>query len=800
MPRRGTLINSCQYVSAPYIKENTIEYRSYQEKIVREVDAHNALIILPTGLGKTLIAVRIIAKDLAERGGKALMIASSKPLVNQHKKTFEHVTTIEPIIELTGETPLAKRKELWKSARVIIATPQTVEHDIIAENFDPRELSVVCFDEAHHSVGNHSYAFVARELKKKNPSIHILGITASPGHEKEKVREIVENLGIDKIIIRTENDPDVRPYVMGYSTEWRRVSLWPDMKKALELLKDLESRLKKKLREIGLTGLRTKKDILNAFSKVREMEKKQLIENEQAAAAMMSIAQLVLVLHAIELLETQGVSQMLDFILSRKEDVRSGRATKSTREFLKTLEIHEVERLLTNLKSVGMEHPKIEELKKILTTIESRVIVFTHYRGTALLLNKHIADSRVLLGHGTRGGVRMTQKEQLQTVEAFKRGEFRVLITTSVGEEGLDIAECDYVIFYEPIPSAIRSIQRKGRTGRKSPGKVIILITEGTRDEGYYWSAKRKEKAMKEIVENHGEILSAKQLSLDSFAGTTTKDADEVTNEQLIASSGKEIETTHTKEAESDEKVMKQPPQSIEEITEINSGSIDGNTPSTLIYVDARERGSNIVRKLYEMGDKIIITTLDAGDFVVAHDVAVEYKSMEDFSNSIVDGRVFDEIMKLKNAYEHPVIVVSKGSPLRGISLSGLLGTIASLMADYGVPVYISEDDTDAALFVHTLAHHRQREKKGSFSPRKFKPDDPQAQLVYIVAGIPHVGINLAERLLEKFGTVQNIANASINELMEVEGIGETLARKIYNILRRKYRNERAQESEDRGT
>ncbi|HSV42507.1 MAG TPA: helicase-related protein, partial [Methanomassiliicoccales archaeon] len=79
----------------------------------------------------------------------------------------------------------------------------------------------------------------------------------------------------------------------------------------------------------------------------------------------------------------------------------------------------------------------------------------------------------------------------------FREGEFNVLVATSVGEEGLDVASTDLVVFYEPVPSEIRSIQRKGRTGRKSSGKVIIYVTKGTRDQAYHFSSLSKEKAMK---------------------------------------------------------------------------------------------------------------------------------------------------------------------------------------------------------------------------------------------------------------------------------------------------------------
>ena len=75
-----------------------------------------------------------------------------------------------------------------------------------------------------------------------------------------------------------------------------------------------------------------------------------------------------------------------------------------------------------------------------------------------------------------------------------------MLVASSIGEEGLDIPAVDSVVFYEPIPSEIRSIQRRGRAGRFKEGEIIILVTRGTRDEYYHWSSFNREKRMKHII------------------------------------------------------------------------------------------------------------------------------------------------------------------------------------------------------------------------------------------------------------------------------------------------------------
>ena len=133
---------------------------------------------------------------------------------------------------------------------------------------------------------------------------------------------------------------------------------------------------------------------------------------------------------------------------------------------------------------------------------DSRVIVFTNYRDTAEIVANALSGVPGIVpirfvGQGSRHKDKgLTQKQQGEILDKFRAGEYNVLVATSVAEEGLDIPSTDLVLFYEPIPSEIRSIQRKGRTGRQHKGRVIVLVTKGTRDEAYYWSSKNKEKKM----------------------------------------------------------------------------------------------------------------------------------------------------------------------------------------------------------------------------------------------------------------------------------------------------------------
>jgi Fanconi anemia group M protein len=108
---------------------------------------------------------------------------------------------------------------------------------------------------------------------------------------------------------------------------------------------------------------------------------------------------------------------------------------------------------------------------------------------------------------GKAGETGLKQKKQIETVQNFRDGIYKVLIATRVGEEGLDISEVNYVIFYDNVPSSIRYVQRRGRTGRKDSGKLIVLIAKDTIDETYYWIGKRKMTSAKNMGDKMTKVL-----------------------------------------------------------------------------------------------------------------------------------------------------------------------------------------------------------------------------------------------------------------------------------------------------
>ena len=162
------------FVSHPWINPNTIEDRDYQKNIVKTAVSGNTLCVIPTGLGKTSIAALVAADCLQkDMNKKILFLAPTKPLVNQHKKTFEKFMKIgeDELKAITGEDKPELRANIYKKADIVFATPQTIRNDLKANILSLKDFSLVIFDEAHRAIGEYAYPYIAKVYKYhcKNP-------------------------------------------------------------------------------------------------------------------------------------------------------------------------------------------------------------------------------------------------------------------------------------------------------------------------------------------------------------------------------------------------------------------------------------------------------------------------------------------------------------------------------------------------------------------------------------------------------------------------------------------------------
>ena len=487
--------------------------RSYQEEIFETSKEKNTIVVLPTGTGKTLSALLLAVYRLNKiKNSKVAIVSPTRPLNAQHLKTFKEHTTIDQneIVLLTGLINQKKRKDLYNK-RVIIATPQTLKEDLSKNIFSFKDFSALIIDEAHRAIGNYAYTYLTKKYIEESEFPRILALTASPGGNKQKIDEICKNLSIEAVEIRTEED--IKEYIQEKNIRWLNVDLPNSLKHINNLIKTAYKEKLKGIQNLGFTkplSLINKKDLILLQNQFR----KSLNNKNPSAYYGISLTALLLKIdYASELLETQGISPLLDFWNKLEKD-----QTKAAKNLLKMKQIQEAISLTKELHEKDIRHPKLYMLKGIIKkeiqqNPKSKIMVFTNYRNTVeeilnFLGKEDNINATKLIGQ--KSG--LTQKEQIETIKKFEDGIYNVLIGTSIMEEGINVSTgAELAIFYDSVPSEIRVVQRSGRVGRLKAGKIIFLLTNDTREIGYYWASRKKEKIMKKTLQK------MQQKNLENF-------------------------------------------------------------------------------------------------------------------------------------------------------------------------------------------------------------------------------------------------------------------------------------------
>ena len=516
------------YIRHDFIKPNFVQERSYQINIYRQTRDKNSLIVLPTGLGKTIIAILVLAYKFPY--GKIFFLAPTKPLCEQHTLSIKKIATFkdEDITLITSETCSRKeRLSYYASSRIIVATPQTIQNDL-QKNLSLNDCSLIIFDEAHRAVGNYAYVPIAHRYLVTSRYSQILGLTASPGSSYPKLVEVAKNLGIEYVEIRTENDEDVKPYIPYRRLNWHVISMPAEIKKIRSkidtLLIGYLAQLQKYTRQAK--GLKVDKLSKKALIDIQARMRKNLGKRGGSMYHGLSLISAAIKLsHLRDLLTSQGIGVARKYLNKLSKD--PSRAAQQIRKSPLFTEI------LQDIFYIKPSKTKIDKAREIIAhhfreCPDPKIIVFAEYRDTIDFLLKEFSTlprvhAAPFIGQARAKEGGMSQEKQKTTLNAFRQGIYNVLISTSIGEEGIDIPATSLVLFYEPVPSAIRYIQRKGRTARDGvPGNVTILIMEGSRDEAAYWSSTRKEKKMYDQVYRLQRTL--KDKTIESFEGQTRID------------------------------------------------------------------------------------------------------------------------------------------------------------------------------------------------------------------------------------------------------------------------------------
>jgi Fanconi anemia group M protein len=748
------------HVLHPILREG-VEARAYQLRSLERILSYSTLMVMPTGFGKTAVEWMTMAEFIRKGASKIVLIAPTTGLVaQQHSMAVERLNLeAQQIITYTGDTPPERRKALWEEGTIVMATPQVIRNDAMSGAIDLAEVELLIMDEAHHATGNHAYAQVGQLYQRSNPKGRVLAATASPGSTMRHITEVKTNLNAHNLDLSKRSEALMQPYDVDMDIHTHRLDL-PET--ILDLLAPLRAHFDDEVVHLQRLGFLAPKEYIGT----KDIEKAQLsasraiqqrdVRGYDAARRVADLRRMNILMN---LLQTQGTSIARSFLNRAEEEGRSGRKTN---RMLALPVIHQLRLALNDLDELHPKTSVVERLvrKELESKPNGKVLIFTEYRDTVQelvgLLSQHegiLPD--VFIGQSSRGSKKgMTQKQQLAQLERFRSGEINTLVATSVGEEGLDVPSADLVVLYEPVPSAVRAIQRRGRTARQRAGSVHVLIANDTRDAYVHRASERQEENMHRLMSrlvNRRTLLQETEVTphiMDAFSideagqhhpAKAYLERAEKNAQQQEKKMEETLPTPTRKGAQPSERVAAplRPEQrraktqtglfqfespepatpvlnaeevnivlnaAEEEIQSLNTIDGDGHT----IYIDHREANSTLPGYLNGLGFSTALTQLPWGDVRLSERTLIERKTARDLLDSIKNGRLLRQCRGLKAHARRPLLLIETGGPYGyGLHPNAVLGALAHITLDLGIPVMMVQDAEEAA---HFLAVAAQRE------------------------------------------------------------------------------------------
>lgn len=204
-----------------------------------------------------------------------------------------------------------------------------------------------------------------------------------------------------------------------------------------------------------------------------------------------------------------------------------------------------------------------------------------------------------------------------------------------------------------------------------------------------------------------------------------------------------------------------------------------------IILADDREKSSGIIDLLKEADIDVIVRRLPCYDYIINKEIGVERKTGRDFLISIMDGRLFRQARIMKNRLPRPLFLL-EGNPFRvdiDFTSESIRGAILSLQAIWYIPVLFSKSKEETCQILRFIGQQDYRNASLIKLRHGYRPKKLITRQLYMLQGFPKIGPLMANRMLEHFGSVRNVMTADREALMEIEGIGKSMADTICNIL-----------------
>ena len=859
-----------------------IEARAYQLSALDHCLSASTLLVLPTGMGKTPIEVMVLAERLRNPGGRGIMLAPTNALVNQHLSDLKNLLKLpdeDEIVGLTGSIAPKKRREIWESAKIVVATPQVVRNDVQNGITRLDDVALLIVDEAHRATGKHAMAQVGDLFAEQQPNGLIIAATASPGHVEADINEVCNRLRIVNIHARPPGDALLAPYATGLEVNDVFVEVPDELRLLAQPLEIWLGRIVERLRRLGFytrQGHITSGGLQEAQQRISIS-----IGNGESfgyrAAKENGIA--MRLTNLISSLLCQGVAATREALSRIGQGGKDEK--KSTKEFAADPRITQLKDTLTTMDECHNKVTMVRRMvrRQIKESPESRIIVFANFRDTVEEISRILNDiddviPQRFVGQASReGSAGMTQKVQLESLDAFRSGDANVLVATSVGEEGLDVPNADLVIFYEPVGSEIRTIQRRGRTGRQRAGTVHVLIAKGTRDEGARASAKYREERMFRSIQQvrrkrGGASIGSEGANLSAFTldnGESASDFLKTESERLapeiddsvaptLVVKQTEVESkpapkdlarrmrptgqigldSYPTESESTRLIVEAPVLTAETLVQ----TIHGDAPipegdGVIVSIDHKEGKGALAARLRQEGLTVEIVNLPVGDVKIGDRILIERKSIRDFIDSLLEGRLLDQATRLVGAAPRALLVL-EGNDLfqhRAVNSQTIMGALATLTLDYGLPVVTSADTAETARFIAVSARRETKmlEHLSAVAQERLRSSEHPDQVATtaesstitaanvardgvfdstmpildatkaplsesrqreahgitrsMLEQVPGIGPALASRILERWPSMAALAGATDDEIVQIPGLSVSLAQEIVRIL-----------------
>ncbi len=181
-------------------------------------------------------------------------------------------------------------------------------------------------------------------------------------------------------------------------------------------------------------------------------------------------------------------------------------------------------------------------------------------------------------------------------------------------------------------------------------------------------------------------------------------------------------------------------------------------TQNELLHVIIDNREQKLKTLLDKKSDIITYESkqLDIADVVISSEVAIERKEGFDFVSSIMDNRLFEQLLRLKDTYEYPILILeglnNEVFENTGMNISSIYGALSFISYKLGISVIPTRNLEDTAIVIERIAYREQvKDSALIFSRKAPKNLSKRERRSFIIEGLVDIGPKKAKALIDKF-------------------------------------------------